>query len=126
MSKQRYPQQNSPQQQGQLIQGKSLMYSAPLPPSSEFDRYEQTLPGAANRIIAMAEKEIEHRHKNENQIVEHSIKNGCRGQILAFILAILSLGMVFFSILKGEPLGAIAPGILAFSSLIAVSVWKKQ
>ena len=41
----------------------SLMYVGPLPPSKEFGGYEQALPGAANRILAMAEQESEHRRK---------------------------------------------------------------
>ena len=102
------------------------MYSGPLPTSKEFNGYEQTLPGAADRILTMAEKESEHRRTNETKIVDHSVKKSGRGQIFAFILALFSLGLVFFSILKGEPLGAIVPAIIALSSLIAVFAGKKQ
>ena len=101
------------------------MYSGPLPTSKEFSSYEQALPGAANRILAMAEKEVEHRQKNEVKIIEQSIKKSGRGQLFAFILAIISLAVVFFSIHKGEPLGAIVPAIIALSSLVAVFAGKK-
>src|SRR6202034_4192812 len=33
----------------------------PLPPSREFAGYEQALPGAADRVLRMAESEQEHR-----------------------------------------------------------------
>jgi uncharacterized membrane protein len=102
------------------------MYIGPLPTSKEFSGYEQAFPGAANRILAMAEKESEHRRENENKIVQHSVKKSGRGQIFAFILALVSLGLIFYSILKGEMLGTIIPAIIALSSLIAVFIGKKQ
>jgi uncharacterized membrane protein len=61
----------------------------------------------------MAEQESEHRRKNEEKIVHHSIKKSGRGQVFAFILAVLSLG-------------TIVPAIIALSSLIAVFAGKKQ
>jgi len=34
-------------------------YSGPLPPAYELDKYEQVLPGAADRIIALAENSLD-------------------------------------------------------------------
>ena len=117
---------SKPQNQIVHEQSQSVMYIGPLPTSKEFNGYEQAMPGAANRILTMAEQETEHRHKNEDKIIQHSIKKSSMGQIFAFILALVSLGLVFYSILKGEPLAAIVPAIMAFSSLIAVFAGKKQ
>ena len=36
-----------------------MFYKAPLPISGEFRRYEEILPGAADRILGMAEKSLE-------------------------------------------------------------------
>jgi len=57
-----------------IQQQQSIMYAGPLPPSNEFGGYEQVMPGAANRILTLAEQESEHRRKNEDKIVQHSIK----------------------------------------------------
>lgn len=48
----------------------SSFSAGPLPVSSEFAGYEQTLPGAAERILAMAEKEQSHRHEIELKAVD--------------------------------------------------------
>lgn len=40
-------------------------YQGPLPPPQMFRDYEDVLPGAAHRIISMAEKEQSHRHRWE-------------------------------------------------------------
>jgi len=102
------------------------MYRGPLPTAEEFGRYEQVLAGAANRILSMAEKQAEHRQTNEDKLVKHSIQKSGRGQLFAFIIALCSLGVVFYSILKGQPLVAIVPAIIALSGLVAVFAGKKQ
>jgi len=117
---------NEQQNQNPVVQQQSLTYFGPLPPSKEFSGYEEALPGAADRILALAEQEAEHRRKNEEKIVQHSIKKSSLGQIFAFILALVSLGLILFSILRGEPLGTIVPAIIALSSLIAVFAKSKQ
>jgi uncharacterized membrane protein len=48
----------------------STSYSGPIPSSSELNRYEKILPGAADRIITMAEKQSNHRHEIEKVTVE--------------------------------------------------------
>jgi len=103
-----------------------MIYYGPLPTSKELSGYEQALPGAADRILAMAEKENEHRHQNEDKIVNHSIKKSGRGQVFAFMLALISLGLVFLSIFKGQPFGTIVPAAIALSSLFAILAGKKQ
>jgi uncharacterized membrane protein len=114
------------EQEKQIVKQQSLMYSGPLPTSGEFNGYEQTLPGAANRILVLAEQEAEHRRKNEEKIIQHSIERSKRGQNFAFILALVSMGLIFYSMFKGEPLGAIVPAIIAFFSLLSVFAGKKQ
>lgn len=95
---------------------KSLMYSGPLPPSTEFASYEDILPGAAERILTLAESETKHRHKTEDKLVSIS----GRGQIFALIVSILSLGAVGLSIFFEQPVASIAPAIIAITGLISI------
>jgi uncharacterized membrane protein len=100
----------------------AMSYSGPLPTAQQFAEYERTLPGAANRILALAEKEAEHRHKNENAIVDKSMLLGGRGQIFAFVMSIVSMGVIFVSILLKQPFAAIPPTIVALTGLSSVFV----
>lgn len=45
------------------------VYSGPIPSANELKKYEDVLPGAAERIIAMAENQSRHRQKNGNENV---------------------------------------------------------
>jgi uncharacterized membrane protein len=94
--------------------------SGPLPVSSEFAGYEKTLPGAAERILSNAEQESKTRRENETLLVKSTVKMEKRGQLLAFIVQLLSLGGVFASIFLDKPLVSIAPAILAITSLASV------
>ena len=49
----------------QRIEIVSRFYTAPLPPPVWFGEYNQIVPGAADRILVMAEKEQNHRHEIE-------------------------------------------------------------
>lgn len=42
-------------------------HSGPLPDPQDLEQYNNVLPGAAERIVAMAEKEQAHRHKITNE-----------------------------------------------------------
>ena len=104
----------------------SVSYIGPLPTAAEFSVYEQTLPGAADRILALAEKEAEHRRKNEDKLVEESIRLGRKGQNFAFIIALVSLSIFGVSILFKQPSISIVPAIIAFTSLAAVFIGRRS
>jgi uncharacterized membrane protein len=97
------------------------MYSGPLPTSGEFQGYEQALPGTANRILVIAEKESEHRHNIEKG--ELKIKG--RGQIFALAISVLSLIAVGLSIYFSQPIASIAPTIIAITGLASIFIGKK-
>ncbi|GHT86243.1 hypothetical protein FACS1894137_11540 [Spirochaetia bacterium] len=52
-----------------LTASQSVMYSGPLPTSTEFAGYDKALPGAAERLLSMVEKEAEHRHESEREVI---------------------------------------------------------
>lgn len=100
-----------------VVRHQSVSYSGPLPPAAEFERYNAALPGAAERILALAEKEAEHRHGAEDLLVREEVRASKTGQVFAFVLGIGSLAVVAVSLFLNSPLGAIAPGIIALTSL---------
>jgi uncharacterized membrane protein len=112
----------SDKNQVQVAASQSLMYSGPLPTSEEFHGYEQALPGAADRILKIAEKESEHRHGIEKD--ELKIKK--RGQVFALIIAILAIIGVGLSIYFSAPLASIAPTIIAITGLSSIFTNKNR
>jgi uncharacterized membrane protein len=75
-----------------------VSYRGPLPPPQILQGYEELLPGAAERIFAMAEENQKHRHKLESEVIPRKSRNETRGQFFGFILAIVTIGIGAFLI----------------------------
>lgn len=73
---------------------RSVHFSGPLPPASELNAYEEALPGLAERIVAMAEKEQDARLQAERDVLLENKKMldlAARGQWFVFVLVGASL-----------------------------------
>lgn len=68
---------------------KSSSFAGPLPPPSLFNAYEKTLPGAADRILTMAEKEQDNRHDNNRDMLQQFKVERKRGQYMGCILVVV-------------------------------------
>ncbi|MCG7341738.1 DUF2335 domain-containing protein [Staphylococcus auricularis] len=67
---------NDPTERKQIIEREiSLTKSGPLPDPDDFEKYENVLPGSANRIMEIAEKNQNHRIKLESQEQEKYYKS---------------------------------------------------
>ncbi|MDE6052372.1 MAG: DUF2335 domain-containing protein [Lachnospiraceae bacterium] len=56
-------------------------FSGPLPPPNIIKGYEDILPGSAERILAMAEKQSEHRQFMERKMIATESRDGFLGVI---------------------------------------------
>ncbi|WP_372000981.1 DUF2335 domain-containing protein [Tistrella mobilis] len=67
------------------------MFSGPLPPPALFAHYEDVLPGAAERILALTEREQAHRHRFEADALHAEVRYSNLGMwlgagVLIFVL----------------------------------------
>lgn len=62
------------------------VFQGPLPPPEILAGYERVLPGAADRIISMAEMNQRHRHGLEARVIPAGIVSERIGQVFAFVL----------------------------------------
>ena len=53
-----------------LIASHSSFFSGPLPPPEILIRYNDATPDAADRILKMAEKQAEYRHRRDEKIIQ--------------------------------------------------------
>lgn len=102
----------------------SIKYSGPLPPASELEKYDHVLPGLAERIISLTEKEQIHRHAIETEAVraetldmEKARLEARIGQIFAFAIALLAIGGGIYCTITGHP---VAGPIISSGGLVMV------
>ena len=95
----------------------TLHFSGPLPPASALGAYDEVLPGLAERIVKMAEKEQDARLQAERDVLlenKKMIDLAARGQRFAFILVGASLLCGTICALLKQPTAATAAFGVAF------------
>lgn len=85
-SKQQSNSHNSSPELIALRMSKREIFSGPLPHPDTLEKYEKTCPGAANRIIKMAESQTNHRQKLEFKFMDSNVKNERLGMNYSFII----------------------------------------
>ncbi|GHT82864.1 hypothetical protein FACS1894137_02610 [Spirochaetia bacterium] len=103
-----------------------VSYSGPLPTASEFAAYDKALAGAAERLLVMTEQQAEHRRKMDEKIVDKSLRLNSMGQIISFIISIISLGAVCLCVVLSQPGASIAPALIAIPSILSVIFNRKK
>lgn len=73
-------------------------FQGPVPPPAMLKEYEKLVPGLANRLVELTEKEQAHRH----QVVSESIDIAKGGQRKAFWLALIVIFAAVLFGLKGD------------------------
>ncbi len=109
------------------------LFSGPLPPPEIIQGYENVVPGSGERILAMAEKQQEHRLTIEKQQQEHQVASETKlinneirlnylGLICAFFIAVFGLSGSIYLGLKDKPVASaiLSGGTLA--SLVGVFI----
>ena len=91
--------------------------SGPLPSARELAEYDETLPGAADRIIGMAERQAEHRQQLETFALHAEDRRSWGGLIVGGIVALGFLAAATTLGLKGEP---VLGGVLGSSTLATI------
>lgn len=91
------------------------IHHGPLPAPEDLQRYDQLLPGAAERIITMAEVEQRHRHEQESKAISSELvtreilqatekvridgvmRSDRRGQYLGAVVSILAISGAIYT-----------------------------
>lgn len=96
-------------------------YLGPIPHPEHLERYESILPGAADRLIAMAEKEQEHKNRWESRALIGELFYSTAGLALGFIVSIsLIAGSIYCAITEHETVALALVGAAAIGLVPAL------
>lgn len=85
------------------ISATARMYSGPIPSADELIMYEKACPGAADRIIAMAESQSKHRQGLETKVVGGNVQREKMGMWMAFTITVLLILIGTYLIIINKP-----------------------
>lgn len=98
------------------------IHIGPLPDPETLRRYDDLLPGTAERIITMAEKEQDHVHKTVSRAQIWTLVRKQIGQISGFLLGLLGLLEGFFLVVKGHDWAGASMSGISLSVLVGLFV----
>lgn len=85
-------QQIQQQSRAQAVVAQSAQWSGPLPPPEALQKFNEVIPGGAERILKMAELEQRHRFEREGQALVAAVSDTKRGQWLGAVVAVVAIG----------------------------------
>lgn len=95
-------------------------FSGPLPPPQILADYNRIVPGSGNRIIAMAEKQAEHRRRLETQVISSDITNSRVGLVCGLLIGLVAATIIA---IYGNPQAGVGMGLVTLASLVGVFVY---
>src|SRR3989338_6291096 len=101
----------------------SQSFSGPLPPPEILRKFDEVVPGAAERIIKMAEDQSIHRKELEKKVIDSDIARSKWGQILGFVIAIAGLAVSAIVVVYGSAIAGGIIGVGTLASLVGVFMY---
>lgn len=102
---------------------RSEHYEGPLPPSHMLREYEEILPGSADRIIRMAERQAEHRQGIEKTVIACKSRSETLGVVFAGLIGLSAIAGGVFLIAIGRGVEGLVAIITAMGSLVGAFVY---
>ena len=116
---------------------RSTSWSGPLPPPSDFQQYEETLPGAANRILEIVERQQNHQHSQERIVLEQAgiildigrkaatsdSRRAYLGILSGLTISILTIGGSIYLIANGQEWAGLTLAGINLTGLFGVFVY---
>lgn len=89
--------------------------NAPIPPPTMLARYDQIIPNGAERLMAMAESQQEHRIDMERTVIQSNISSRTQGLWIGGFVIVFALSLSAFLVWHGRD---ISGSIIAIGTLI--------
>lgn len=100
-----------------------------MPPPALLRHYEEICPGAADRMLRMAEQESEHRRKTEATIISAQIEHYNKqfsearcGQICALIITLVALAGGVYTALQGHEVAGSIIGVGGIGGIVTTFI----
>jgi uncharacterized membrane protein len=101
----------------------SRHFSGPLPPPEVLKEYNDILPGLADRIMKMAEKQSTHRQKIEDNVIGSDAYRANAGLWMGVGVAVLSILAGTYLIAIGHDWAGVSMGTVVVVALAGVFVY---
>jgi uncharacterized membrane protein len=109
-----------------LVQEMLVGWAGPMPPPGAVREFEQILPGSAERILALAERQVDHRHRLETKAASSAIRIEERGQWIGATIAVLAILVGGFLVFTDHDGVGFSMVITAIGGLLAAAIFGRR
>jgi uncharacterized membrane protein len=115
-------------QQGVITKDKAVFqsYEGLLPSPETLSKFESITPGFADRMLKMAEKELDHQQDIDNATIISFRQNAILGIVVAFLSVIIIAGLCFYAIYKGYPTAAASMFVGSAAAVVSAFLLQKK
>lgn len=89
----------------------AVVFQGPIPPPELLKQYDEFVPGAGDRILSMAEKEQDHRHRQERKKGNLEFSISIMGVLCALIITLSIIASAVWLVVNGYEIAGGAVGI---------------
>lgn len=107
----------------QQVSVSEYRHSGPIPDPMTLEGYNNIVPGAADRIIKMAEEQSSHRRALELVAIKSRSRDSLLGIIFGFLLALATIFAGTYVILEGFIWGGTILGSAGLVGLVSVFIY---
>lgn len=121
----------------EIVSLQAAAWSGPLPAPDDFQRYEEILPGAANRILEIVERQQSHQHSQERMMLEQSgiileierqvatsdSRRAYLGIVSGLTISLLTIGGGIYLIANGQEWAGLTLAGINLTGLVGVFVY---
>jgi uncharacterized membrane protein len=101
-------------------------FSGPLPPPHLLAQYNDAIPDGASRVMAMAERQSQHREALEKRVVDGNVASQTRGSYFAFVLLLVTIVGGFYLLHEGKSIVGLAAIVTAVGGAAGVFFYSKH
>ncbi|RPH33516.1 MAG: DUF2335 domain-containing protein [Bacteroidales bacterium] len=120
----------NPQKKQQILRGFAFsmqkVHIGPLPTPETLREYSALIPNGAERIMAMAEKQQDHRISLEKKVISGQMSQSYIGQFLAFFIGIAALASATYCSINDHELTGIFLGVGGLTGLVTAFIQGKR
>jgi uncharacterized membrane protein len=109
-----------------MVEQTVTAHSGPLPAPEIIAGYEKVLPGTADRIVKMAEKEQDHRHKVINRTQTHVAILTFLGQLFAFTIGVIGILAGVYLVQKDKSIAGFSVFFTSLAGLVGVFIFGRK
>lgn len=105
---------------------RAYSFSGPLPPPEALEKYNQVLPGAAERILMMAEQQGKHRQLIEKRVIDSNAFTQKMGPVLGFIVAMTAVLGGIYLVHSGQSTAGLVSILVPLATLSGIFIYGKS